>query len=194
MDDVGAAGEVCLVGGGLPAVGAVDLLDEPAGLGDREGRVLELGARELGGLPLETGVVAQDPTVGHEFSVPQGMSREPFDAQERMAGAGEVDQVHQGEDGAVGCPDDGDGDGFGARDCVVQIAGFEHDVEFEPLKGCGRCGERERQRCWGGAGTQDQAWTDDLRVGLRILFADADCPVDRLYFQSAGNVQTRSGF
>lgn len=149
VDDVGAVREVCLIRDSFPTAGTVDLLDEAAGLGGREVCVLELGARELGGLAFEAGVVAQDPAVGHEFGVAERVSREPFDAQVRMGGTAEVDQVHQGEDGAVRGADDGDGDGFGARDDFIQIARFEHGVEVEPLECWCGAGERDRRCRWG---------------------------------------------
>lgn len=48
-----------------------------------------------------------------------------------MGRARQVDKVHQSENGAVGCADDGDGGGLRFGEDVVEDTGFEDCVKVD---------------------------------------------------------------
>lgn len=79
-----------------------------------------MGAGEVCRETLQSCVIAQDPAV-HEHRVAEGVAGEPFDAEVRVGFFGEGDEVEEGEDGAVGGADDGDGGGFVGWDDLSEL-------------------------------------------------------------------------
>lgn len=157
---------------------AVDLGDEAACFGFGESLVFELVACEVGGQALETRVVAQDPAV-LGLGVPQRMAGEPFDAQLRVRAMCEVEEVKKGQDGTVRGPHHGDGLSLVARDIRSEIAGFEDDIEVQPLDVEPGYGDGISRR--GRSRAEDQAGRYDLDLVGGPGTLDAYRPVRGLY-------------
>lgn len=140
---------------------AIDLGDESTGVRFGDGFVFQLLPGEVGCLAFETGVVAQNPAL-HGLGVPECMAGEPFDTELWVGTTGEIIEVEKGEDGAVGGTHHSDSLVVGAGDNRNEIAGFENNIEVQPLDVESAYGDGSSRRR--STSAENQAISDELDV------------------------------